>query len=334
MELIKKVSAGALLFLFPLACSATTLTVQADIGNGVVGYSAIDTWANVISASTGDYAAYTNNTVDAPEADNVFGHRYNFRQFLSFDLSTLPAGFVVDSASVFISRTGGGAPDGPFDIIFTGASQVSTTSLSNSDYSQVSSTEYSRVSSDDIVNGFNEFIFNSTGKSAISAGTFKTAVRSSFDVDGGAGPTTFYNYETFSTVHAGGGTVPYITLDYHIASSSSSSSSSPSGSGSYLDTSTGSILIGHSYCDDFIPGTVDGSGHYLTAPVCDVWSHSIEIQGVHFFISSWTDIAFWAVFLLIALGTCVIVIYVVMRSAWRTVRARKNSSFTTRNVYR
>lgn len=106
-------------------------------------------------------------------------------------------------------------------------------------------------------------------------------------------------------------------------SSSSSSSSSSAGSGSYLETSTGSIIIGSSYCNDFIPAVYSG-GVIQTQAVCVQWEHNVEIQALHYQAMISTDIAMDVSQFVM---TCIFVFIIVcaaFRSLWKKFFPHEN----------
>ncbi len=150
-------------------------TIFAGSGDGQVAYlTAIGgTWADAHDATSGTSANSTTVTLSVKSRESSTNVRYEiYRLFFPIDTSSIPAGSTIDTASFFVSFTGGGTigDDDEFAYIaVVQSSQNTHTTLAVADYDNVASTE---GSSQFFLNvgeaGYNELTLNATGMAWIA----------------------------------------------------------------------------------------------------------------------------------------------------------------------
>ena len=306
--------------LLPLQALASSIDISVGFDETLDYSGSAESFATIHghASDNGGMACSSFVNGDYFEADGT--HTYNevIRYLGNINTSTLPDDAIIDSAvlhyhghNVNTTVTTLGTPKAA---VFE-ATPASTSSYTATDYAAAVATP-TRISNEILysswdVNGWNDFTFNSTGLSYINkTGTTSFSIlESTFDAAnsdplGTAGDRSRYYLECSGI----GGNDPYISITYHEPSSSSSSSAAP--------VSTGSLIIGHSYCEDYTYPTYSGSV-VVTPAMCDVWGHSIEIQALLSMRTEAGHIAFATLVLAIKWFIILALLYLLGRFAFR-----------------
>jgi hypothetical protein len=195
------------------AVLATDYPVTA--GDGYIQYylGSGTTWAAIRAGTAGTATDYTNWACQTQEYSNGGTSFAIARAFMAFDTSAIDDDATIDTASISITTQSSSSRG---DVYIDGASQPSTTALTNADYDLVSGTAYSAKLSPAGDNTKNTVSFNATGLAGISkTGYTKISIRGSNDYDnvdvGGSYNATsgFYTSE-----QSGTGYDPYLTVTY------------------------------------------------------------------------------------------------------------------------
>ena len=234
-------------------------------------------WSNTHDATASNYFDNSSNTlVIAQEFLHADTNYRLSRSALKFDTSSLPDDAIIDSAELMLYNVYRGAA--PYDsdsyvtIVGFTPNDPSTWDANDFDYSEWGTTHLTDdLDYNDItVNAYNSFTMNTAGKSYIDpTGPTFLGMRGGHDIANAAPSTTDLEMQ-FSTVESAND--PILRITWHSpSSSSSSSSSSATGSGGILGS--GSLLLFHSYCNQFA-----GTGSSATCTQADT---SIEIPAIH-----------------------------------------------------
>lgn len=213
------------------------------------------------------------------------GDTYIRRFGMIFDLdeAAIPVGSTVDSLTLRLYVNGKNNVKGDVysDVTFVDFDTSSDTSISTSDYGECGTTRYATdVPIDSVTtSAYNEYALNSTAITLAEAVRyFKVCVREGHDVDNQAwGSTSGYNWVYFKTFNAASDH-PELVIEY--TPPVDPPDPPPTGSGSLYGS--GSLIIGESACDAFAD-VGSGSG---ASQVCSLWSHSINVEALRFFVQS------------------------------------------------
>lgn len=216
--------------------------------------------------------------------------------FINFDTASLPDDAIIDSGALLMYATakGDAINQAQSYVTVTGLNTMaSATTLTATDFDQRAFTKYS----DDLditgitTSAYNTFTLNSTGLMNINLSAItKLNILVGHDIENVDPAANGSNNVRFASEENATSTFrPVLKISYHqpassAASSASSVSSSCSGTGCNLNLS-GSLVITHSACNQYI---LDGSG---SAIGCDSWDTAIEIPAVRFFVSAAQNIS-------------------------------------------
>jgi hypothetical protein len=182
-------------------------------GDGYIQYylASGTTWSAIRSGTAGTATDYTNTACQTQEYSNGVSAYAIARIFMAFDTSAIDDSATIDSASLNITTQAGSSRG---DVYVDGASQPSTSALTNADYDLISGTAYSAKLSPAGDNTLNTVSLNATGLSGINkTGYTKVSIRGSNDYDnidiGGSYNTTsgFYTSEQSGTSYD-----PYLSV--------------------------------------------------------------------------------------------------------------------------
>ena len=196
-------------------------TIYASSGDGFVRNNGSGSWSSLQSAGTGTVASQF-NPANAPYNDGTTADKYIDRGIFSFDLSSIPAGATITSAtlSLYVTAKASGAGGA---VGITSASPASTTALAATDFGSFGSTEYAtRINfSAATTSAYNDFALNAAGLAYLESkiGTFAGfGVRGSFDLDNSAPGTTVYSQWSVRTSEQSGTSQdPKLLISYTLA---------------------------------------------------------------------------------------------------------------------
>lgn len=205
-------------------------------GDGFVRRYSSGTWSATRSAGSGDDNGGTSTGDHACYAD--IANPMIYRGFFPFDLSGIPAGATILSATlklyVTAKASGGGGTTANNSVCMVASTQASPSALANSDFSQVGSTEWmTRVPFANLTaSAYNDFPLNATGIAALQAAigsTIKLALRSGYDLDNAAPSGTSSMTVRFGEF-TGTSSDPILEVTWVLAKTASESGSGSEGS--------------------------------------------------------------------------------------------------------
>lgn len=206
--------------------------------------------------------------------------------------------------------------------ILVGATTASETDLTTSDWdlATFSSTNLGSISWGSLVRDastYNCITLNEDGLAYInSSGTTKFGLMASNDFND-VEPTDGNIISLFYYSESSEETSPYLSMTF------GGSSSSSAGTGSYLESSTGSIILGDSLCSDFYPAVYSG-GVMVAQAFCVEWDHRVEIQALHFAAQLAMDTTMQSVEYVIVRVLFLMVFCLMAYGLWRTLFPHDN----------
>lgn len=266
------------LLLMPVLAHASTLTINATNSAFLQHY--FGTWS-AMHASPANHV--TNGSDPWLGEDSNGGTSYAIgRGSLTFDASALPAGYVIDSV-VLHAYAYGVSNDRGDCMNMVSYTPSSYTTAVGSDFGNFGTTKFTTdiPISGITVSAVNNYTFNSDGIAAVTAGVFGVGLRTCNDISDTPGPNSAYHSEADFDSTGFGGTVPSMTITYHVPAASSASSASMGASSSASSVEeTGSLVLFHSLCQSYtsLSGTL--SGGTINYAECGSWDTSIEIPAM------------------------------------------------------
>lgn len=198
-----------------------TLTQYAHASDGFARNNGPGSWATLRAAATGT-AASQFNPANAPYNDGTTADKYIDRGFFAFDLSSIPVGAKILSAtlSLYVTAKASGA-GGSVGIVQ--GTRATPTALAASDFGAVGSTEFaSRINFSAATTGaYNDLALNTDGlaylQTKVGVGYADLVVRGSFDLDNSApGTTVFSSWSVSTTEQSGTSQDPKLVVVYSL----------------------------------------------------------------------------------------------------------------------
>lgn len=190
-------------------------------GNGWIQCSG-DTWANCKAATTGTahYSeTYMYSMVSGSGISSTFGI---YRCFIPFDTSSLDAGAIISSASVYtyVTNVYTDASDSYSYMAVVQSTQASNSSLANADYDNIGTTKGSgNYTISSISTGDNTFSLNATGIGWITKGGWTyLALDEGHDITNNQPSLSSGQKLGIRMYSSRGTTAPYLTVNYTLPS--------------------------------------------------------------------------------------------------------------------
>jgi len=294
--------------------------------DGEVGIYTSSDWATAWAAASGTSATPTDTIAGVSASEVVGDAKHEIKRFfLLFDTSSIPDSAVIDTGALLVKTYSPITVNDPFHNKFsffglTTAMPGSNSTLVTSDFSKCGTSLISdRLSQTGVTVASTYYQLNLTSTGGVSninkTGVSAFCMRHGRDIFNQDPGTDKESYGYFYTAdRSGTSDDPILSITYHTAASSSSSSSAgssgsgsvsvpSSGTGTIATNATGALVIFHSYC-------TQGNG-----VICQIYTTTIEITAVHFFVTAFKEMLKYAAYLFTAM-ICFYVIFVMPSSKW------------------
>jgi len=296
---------GLLLVPF-LSVNAQTLDINASASGRMGSYGQYSLWSDALNATVANFSDTTEITANAQHAGTKY---YNIRGWTTFDLSSLPSGAVVTSATITVDPTSVYDYGDAYSSIvltcpvnFTSPLTPSTTEYFNTLEADCSDTiDYGSITPSTILT----FTLNSTALTAINAAPPKIVFSflDSHEAQNQVIPNNQQSGVSFSI------TGVQLHLTYSLSGSGSTI-------GCTLDNdcnlaNTGSLLLFTNYCNDY-QLLHNGSGDVIDEE-CAEWSTAIRIPAIKFTLDATTKIIMDIVQLIVIVTLSLIALYKLIR---------------------
>lgn len=201
----------------------STLTVYGGTDGHV--FNAItqsgNTWTTCVDSASGTANQTTDYYIQSRKND--FNTTFQcYRGFVIFDLSSLPAGAAINSATIYLrGKAKGGGLTRSYKLTKATHTTIDNNTFNDKTDDVLSDTAVAQADWD--TTNYNSYVLNSTGLGLITAGDYKISIRESLDIskttpDRNANATIDNTYiQVYASATAGTDYDPYMVVDYTVA---------------------------------------------------------------------------------------------------------------------